>query len=67
MEDIKENIIKLLEEGFENEYITTDEFEALDQKEKGPAKFYKLFKVHKEHIQGEKPPERPSISGNGSV
>ena len=32
-----------------------------------PGKFYETFKVHKEHQPGETPPERPIISGSGSV
>ena len=57
----------LIEEGFDNEYISKDEYEVMDPSEKGPGKFYELFKVHKEHNPGETPPERPIISGSGSV
>ena len=32
-------------------------------KEKGPGKFYQLFKVHKTHSHPELPPERPIVSG----
>ena len=39
----------------------------MDPTEKGPAKFYELFKVHKKHVEGKTPPERPIISGSGSV
>ena len=67
MEEIKQTIEKLLEEGLENEYITKDEYNAIDPTEKSAAKFYELFKVHKKHKEGETPPERPIISGNGSV
>ena len=34
---------------------------------KGPAKFYELFKVHKEFPPGSVPPERPIVSCNGSI
>ena len=67
MEEAKEKISNLIEEGFDNEYISKDEFEAMQPWEKGPAKFYQLFKVHKPHEPGKAPPERPIISGSGSV
>ena len=66
-EEAKEKITKLLEEAFENEYISKDEFEAMQPGEKGPARFYQLFKVHKPHEPGMAPPERPIISGSGSI
>ena len=40
--------------------------EAMDPSDKKPAKFYQLFKVHKNHEKGKAPPERPIISGSGS-
>ena len=36
-------------------------------KENGPGKFYELFKVHKDHTFPELPPERPIVSGCGSI
>ena len=39
----------------------------MDPSEKGPARFYALFKVHKKHEPGTVPPERPIISGSGSI
>ena len=42
----KQEIMYLLEEGLDNEYIDKDEFEAMNPTEKGPGKFYELFKVH---------------------
>ena len=30
-------------------------------------KFYELFKVHKDHSQPDLPPERPIVSGCGSI
>ena len=38
----------------------------MDPRDKGPGKFYCTFKVHKPHIEGKAPPERPIISGSGS-
>ena len=66
-EEAQEKISKLLEEGVENEYLSKNEFEAMQPSEKGPARFYQLFKVHKPHEPGMAPPERPIISGSGSI
>ena len=65
--EIKDDIKHLLEEGYENEYLTKSEFEAMDPTSKGAAKFYQIFKVHKKHQAPETPPERPIISASGSV
>jgi len=63
----EEKIMHLIEEGLDNEYISKTEFDAMNPSEKGPGKFYELFKVHKQHEAGKVPPERPIISGSGSV
>ena len=39
----------------------------MDPLDKGPAKFYEIFKVHKSHTPGQTPPERPIISASGSI
>ena len=39
----------------------------MDPIDKGPAKFYEIFKVHKSHTPGKAPPERPIISASGSI
>ena len=39
----------------------------MDPTEKTPENLYDIFKVHKDHIPGETPPERPIISGSGSI
>jgi hypothetical protein len=67
LENIKTKILTALDEGLEKEYISKEEFNAMDPSDMGPAKFYELFKVHKEHEAGTTPPERPIISGSGSV
>jgi hypothetical protein len=64
--DIESEICELLDEGMKKEYISKEEFNAMDPSEKGPAKLYELFKVHKEHVEGQTPPERPIFSGCGS-
>ena len=48
-------------------FITEDERKSMSAKEKGPSKFYQLFKVHKTHSFPELPPERPIVSGCGSI
>ena len=67
LEEIKDGINLQLEEGFENEYLTKAEFEAMDPTNKGAARFYQNFKVHKRHTPPETPPERPIISASRSV
>ena len=67
MEVAKHKIIQLIEEGFDNEIISKDEYSAMDPTNMGPAKFYELFKVHKSHTPGVAPPERPIISASGSI
>ena len=39
----------------------------MDPSDKSPGRFYELFKVHKYHDSGETTPERPIISGSGSI
>ena len=39
----------------------------MDPTEKKPGKFYEKSKVHKSHTPGETTPERPIISGSGSI
>ena len=39
----------------------------MDPTERKPGKFYETFKVHKSHTPGETTPERPIISGSGSI
>ena len=39
----------------------------MDPTLKNPGKFYELFKVHKPHVVGSPPPERPIISTCGSI
>jgi hypothetical protein len=47
--------------------ISKDEFNAMCTTDKGPGKFYQLFKVHKEHNPNKLPPGRPIISGCNSI
>ena len=47
--------------------IDDHEFKSMCAKEKGPRKFYELFKVHNDHVFPELTPERPIVSGCGSI
>ena len=47
--------------------INKEEYDAMKADEKQAARFYATFKVHKEHTAGKAPPERPIISGCGSI
>ena len=67
LELAKTRILSTLQEAHEKDYISKDEFQAMDPTEKTPGRFYELFKIHKEHIPGETPSERPIISGSGSI
>ena len=55
LEIVKNKINDVIKEGVENEFLSEDEYEAMNPSEKGPGKFYELFKVHKDH-----PPEGSS-------
>ena len=47
--------------------ISDEEYHHMDPTEKAAARLYMLFKVHKAHQEGTAPPERPVISGSGSI
>ena len=55
LDESKDAIFKLIQEGFDNNYLTKEEFEALDPHNKGSARFYQIFKVHKKHPPGTTP------------
>ena len=67
VQEAKSKIKLILEEGYDNLIISKEEYEAMDPTDKNPSKFYCTFKVHKNHKEGEAPPERPIISGSGSI
>ena len=48
----KQQIMNLIEEGYDNGYLSKEEFEALDPSDKGASRFYQIFKVHKSHPPG---------------
>jgi hypothetical protein len=63
----KEKLKKLFEEALDNHIIDKEHFTAMNPADKGAAKFYMTFKVHKEHDPGTAPPERPICSGSGTM
>ena len=56
-----------MEEAFDNGIIKKEEYEEMRSDDKTAARFYATFKVYKNHKVGKAPPERPIISGSGSV
>ena len=64
--ETKEKIKRLLQEGVDNNLLTSEEFKAMNPDNTNPSKFYLTFKVHKKHEIGKAPPERPIVSGSGS-
>ena len=66
IDESKNKITSVLEEGKINKWISEDEYDAMCPNDKKPGKFYMLYKVHKKHEPGTIPPGRPIISGSGS-
>jgi len=67
VERSKAQIENTLLEALKDNIISQDEFHAMNPKDKEPGRFYCNFKVHKKHEHGQTPPERPIISGSGSL
>lgn len=63
----KNNIKTTLEKAVEDELINKEEFSHMDPSDKKAAKFYSIYKVHKEVPEGLIPPLRPIISNCGSI
>jgi hypothetical protein len=55
----------ILKTGFQNNVISKSELDAMLPTEKGPGKFYQLFKVHKEHTKPNCLQDVPSIVAVG--
>ena len=65
----KEKILSVLYDGKSKNFISAEEFIAMDPSNSDPAKFYQIFKVHKSHPNpgpGSLPPGRPIVSGCNS-
>ena len=67
LERTKSKIKHLVQDGFENEILSEEEYNAMIADDKDAAKFYCTFKVHKKHEPMTAPPPRPIVSGSGSV
>ena len=70
MEEAKQKIINIIEEAFDNETISKDEYEAMmPPKDEAPVPgcFYCTFKVHKKYEQGTAPPPRGLVSCSGTL
>ena len=60
-------IFDVVNTAYNDGLISKNEKVAMDPTHKGPCKFYELFKVHKTHVEGKAPPERPIVSACGSI
>jgi peptide-methionine (R)-S-oxide reductase len=68
LQDAKRKILSTLETAKDNDWISNDEFKAMDPSKAGPGKFYSIFKVHKPtQPDSPLPPVRPIVSGNGCI
>jgi hypothetical protein len=67
LESAKQETESTLKSALAKNEISKDEFNAMFTSDKGPGKFYQLFKVHKEHNPNQLPPGRPIISGCNSI
>ena len=67
LEHAKNKLQIIIDEGYDNEILSKEEYQAMCPEGKKPGKFYCNFKVHKEHEHGKAPPVRPICSGCGSV
>ena len=63
----KKKINEVIKEAFESNTISKDEFDGMNASDKEPGRFYCNFKVHKPHSPNQAPPERPIVSGSGSI
>ena len=67
LDQVKGKIINLIQEGYDNQILTKQEYEAMSDISENAGKFYCTFKVHKSHEVGKAPPVRPISSGSGSI
>ena len=63
----RDKISDVVTSAYKDGLLTKDEFNDMNPTDKGPGKFYELFKVHKTHVGGKAPPERPIVSACGSI
>ena len=67
VERTKTKIETILKDAIQNSIITKDKYEGMIANYKEPGRFYCNFKIHKQHETNKAPPERPIISGSGSI
>ena len=67
IETAKTEIRMLIEEGFNNQILSQDEYEAINADNKSPARFYGNPKWHKFQENMEIIPIRPLVSGSDSL
>ena len=67
LEKVKNEIIRTVQEGYDNQILSKQEYEAMMELSDNPCKFYCTFKVHKFHEEGSTPPVRPISSGSGLI
>ena len=70
LQKARDEILDILKDAHDKEIITNDEFEAMDPTHAAAGRFYEIFKVHKlkpDDPAGTIPPERPIVSGSGSI
>ena len=52
MQETKNKIVKLIDEGFGNGILSSNEYIEMSPKDNKPGSFYVTCKVHKEHEKG---------------
>jgi len=67
LRELQLKITKVVEEGYDNEVLTNDEYQAMKPSESKPGRFYGTLKVHKKCEEGKLPPIRPIVSSSGST
>ena len=67
LDEAKKEILEVLKVAKDEGIISEIEFKHMDPSDKSAARYYQLFKVHKQHTPGSAPPERPIVSGSGSI
>ena len=67
VENAKDAIKNLINEGMNNKIITKVEYDAINPEDKDLARFYCNFKVHKDYEHKKAPKPRAIVSGSGSI
>ncbi|CAB4070447.1 unnamed protein product [Lepeophtheirus salmonis] len=67
IQNAKKEIKEVLNGGILNGFIDEDEFSCMIREKKKGARFYVIFKIHRDHPKGSLPQRRPIIYGNESI